>query len=206
MRRVTKAKSPNPDSMKLIVGLGNPGIFYRNSRHNAGFRVAAALADECGIRLKRNSVTFSVEGKGEVDGEQCVIAQPMTFMNLSGRSVKALLKRHNTQLDELLVVCDDMDLELGTFRLRPSGSSGGHNGLQSIIDSIASNEFARLRIGISRPRAGQDPKDFVLSSFNRQERVEFTRTIEKAVQCCGVWLKESLTRAMNQFNTKRKEK
>ncbi|MDD4908851.1 MAG: aminoacyl-tRNA hydrolase [Candidatus Omnitrophica bacterium] len=192
--------------MKLIVGLGNPGIFYRNSRHNAGFRVVKALADEYGINLKRNKLTHSVEGKGEVDGERCIIAQPLTFMNLSGRSVKALLKNHNTDLSELLVVCDDMDLDTGAIRLRPSGSSGGHNGLQSIIDSVAGNEFARLRIGIGRPRSGQDPKDFVLSSFNRQERAEFTGIIEEAVQCCGVWLKEGLTRAMNRFNAKRKEK
>ena len=192
--------------MKVIVGLGNPGIFYRNSRHNAGFRVVKALAEESGISFKRNKLTYSMEGKGEVDGEQCIVAQPLTFMNLSGRSVRALLKNHNTQLSELLVVCDDMDLEPGEIRLRPSGSSGGHNGLQSIIDAIASNEFARLRIGIGRPRSNQDPKDFVLSSFNRQERAEFTSTIGKAVQCCGVWLKEGLTRAMNQFNAKRKER
>jgi PTH1 family peptidyl-tRNA hydrolase len=168
--------------------------------------VIKALADEYGIRLKRNSLTYSIEGKGEADGEQCIIAQPLTFMNLSGRSVKALLKNHNAQLDELLVVCDDMDLEPGSLRIRPSGSSGGHNGLESIIDCLASNEFARLRIGIGRPRVNQDPKDFVLSSFNRQERAEFTSSIEKAVQCCGAWLKEGLTRAMNRFNVKRKER
>lgn len=192
--------------MKLIVGLGNPGLLYRNSRHNAGSRVIKELAAQHKISLKKNSLTYSVEGKGILGDESFIVAHPFTYMNLSGRSVKALLKRHRVTLENLLIVCDDMDLDLGRIRIRPHGSCAGHKGLQSIIDSLASNGFARLRIGIGRPAANEDAKDFVLGALRREEKAEFLKAIDEAVACCNIWINEGTTRAMNQFNRKRTAK
>ena len=192
--------------MKLIVGLGNPGLLYRNSRHNAGSRVISKLAAQEKVSLKKNSFTHSIEGKGVLGHERYILAQPLTYMNLSGRSIKALINRHHLAQEQLLVVCDDMDLEVGAIRLRAEGSSGGHNGLQSIIDSLASSAFARLRIGIGRPASGVDARDFVLEAFRRQEKTEFLQAIDEAAGCCRVWIEEGTKQAMNRFNRKRTAK
>ncbi len=189
--------------MKLIVGLGNPGRNYTESRHNAGFSVIKALSKDYKIPLKKD--TFSLSGKGKVEGESLILALPLTFMNLSGIAVNALIKKYKIDLENLLVVCDDLDLGLGVIKIRPDGSSGGHRGLGSIIDSLGSQEFGRLRIGISRPLKGNiDAASFVLSPFTKREKGKMKETIEEACDCCRAWAKKGITESMNIFNRRSK--
>ncbi len=208
--------------MKLIVGLGNPGRNYTESRHNAGFSVIKALSKDYKIPLKKD--TFSLSGKGKVEGESLILALPLTFMNLSGIAVNALIKKYKIDLENLLVVCDDLDLGLGVIKIRPDGSSGGHRGLGSIIDSLGSQEFGRLRIGISRPprqlvsknvgdvnlcggrplKGNIDAASFVLSPFTKREKGKMKETIEEACDCCRAWAKKGITESMNIFNRRSK--
>jgi len=189
--------------VKLIVGLGNPGRNYTESRHNAGFSVIKALSKDYKIPLKKD--TFSLSGKGKVEGEKLILALPLTFMNLSGIAVSALIKRYKIDLENLLVVCDDLDLGLGVIKIRPDGSSGGHRGLGSIIDSLGSQEFGRLRIGIGRPLEGNiDAASFVLSPFTKREKGKMKETIGEACDCCRVWAKKGITESMNIFNRRSK--
>jgi PTH1 family peptidyl-tRNA hydrolase len=123
-------------------------------------------------------------------------------MNLSGSAVKGLLKKYRIDLKDLLVVCDDLDLECGRLKLRPGGSSGGHRGLESIIASFASRDFARLRLGIGRPLRGKDATDYVLSAFSRKEKEEVSSMIERATVCCSSWLTKGTTETMNIFNSR----
>ena len=136
--------------MKLIVGLGNPGRQYADSRHNIGFLVLRALAADA--VFKREPNVFSLTAKIRINREAHLLALPLTFMNLSGSAVEALCDKFDISLSDLLIVCDDLDLEFGSMRLKAKGSSAGHRGIQSIIESLGSNDFARLRIGIGRPR------------------------------------------------------
>jgi len=189
--------------VKLIVGLGNPGRNYTESRHNAGFFVIKALSKNYKIPLKKDS--FSLSGKGKVQGESLILALPLTFMNLSGIAASALIKKYKIDLENLLVVCDDLDLGLGVIKIRPDGSSGGHRGLGSIIDSLGSQEFGRLRIGIGRPLGGKiDAASFVLSPFTKREKGKMKETIGEACDCCRVWAKKGITESMNIFNRRSK--
>jgi len=189
--------------MKLIVGLGNPGIIYRDSRHNIGFSVVKALAKACKISFKRESSSCSLVGRGKMEGQAVVLAMPLTFMNLSGSAVNALLKKYKIGPEDLLVVCDDLNLEFGRMRIRPSGSSGGQRGLKSIIAALNSQEFCRLRVGIGRPHPATDAADFVLSYFKRNELAGVKEIIERAGDCCQVWAARGVTESMNIFNTRR---
>jgi PTH1 family peptidyl-tRNA hydrolase len=185
---------------KLVVGLGNPGKEYAGTRHNIGFDVVDRLASkrECSLRRRWK---FAAE-VGEAGG--VTLVKPQTFMNRSGLSVAAVVKWLKLTPQDLLVVVDDADLPLGQLRLRPSGGSGGHNGLRSIIEALGSEEFARLRIGIGRREPfGADITDHVLGRFGAAERTavrEVTDEAVAAIECC---LKEGLTAAMNQFNRKK---
>ncbi len=189
--------------MKLIVGLGNPGFFYRNSRHNIGFSVVKALAKAAKFSFKSESGTCSLVGKGKIDTQAVILAMPLTFMNLSGRAVAALFKKHKIALEDLLVVCDDMDLEFGRMRIRPNGSSGGQRGLRSVIDALGAEDFCRLRVGIGRPHGAREASDFVLSRFNRSELAKLNDITERAVECCQVWATRGVAESMNIFNTRR---
>jgi len=200
--------------MKLIVGLGNPARIYTESRHNIGFSVIKALSKIYKIPLKKDN-TFSLSGKGKLEGENLILALPLTFMNLSGIAVSALTKKYKIDLprpsragrslDNLLVVCDDLDLGFGVIKIRPSGSSGGHRGLGSIIDSLGSQGFPRLRVGIGRPlQARTDAASFVLSPFAKKEKEKIKELIENACDCCRVWVKKGITESMNIFNRRSK--
>ena len=186
--------------MKLIVGLGNPGLIYRASKHNIGFTVVKALSQSFKTPLKRDKATFSLSAKVRISGQSVLLAMPLTFMNLSGSAVSALLKKHGIDLKDLLVVLDDLDLDFGRLRLRPRGSSGGHRGLKSIIDSLDSTEFARLRIGIGRPVTGADAARYVLSPFAKKERGQLRQVIRDACDCCESWVDKGTTETMNIFN------
>jgi PTH1 family peptidyl-tRNA hydrolase len=219
--------------MKLIVGLGNLGRIYTESRHNIGFSVIRALSKIYKIPLKKDN-TFSLSGKGKIGAENLILALPLTFMNLSGIAVSALIKKYKIDLphlarevrglDNLLVVCDDLDLDFGVIKIRPSGSSGGHRGLGSIIDSLGSQEFSRLRVGIGRPphqlvsknvgkvnwcrgrplRDNTDAASFVLSPFAKKEKGKIKELIENACDCCRVWAMKGIVESMNIFNRRSK--
>jgi len=189
--------------VKLIVGLGNPGRNYTESRHNIGFSVVKALSKDYKIPLKKDNA-FSLSGKGKIAPENLVLALPLTFMNLSGMAVSALIKKYKIGLENLLVICDDLDLGFGAIKIRPSGSSAGHRGLGSIVDSLGTQEFARLRIGIGRPlRADADAADFVLSPFTKKEKREIKGVIEEACGCSRSWATKGIIESMNIFNRRK---
>lgn len=193
--------------MKLIVGLGNPGKIYEGSRHNIGAAVVKNLAKIYGITLKRDKSVLSLTGKGSIEGHDAALALPLTFMNLSGSAVKPLAARYGIDpARDLLVVCDDLDLEFGRLRIRPAGSSGGHKGLKSIMSAFGSQSFCRLRVGIGRPsERNPDAADYVLSRFNRHERARLKDIIAEATDCLSIWITTGVTETMNTFN-KKKEK
>src|SRR3989304_1100710 len=154
--------------MKLIVGLGNPGRRYQGTRHNIGARVIDTLA-------RRHHVALREEGWADVgaltlDGARVLLARPQTYVNVRGTAVADLRRRHRLPLENLLVAFDDLDLPVGQIRLRAKGGHGGHNGMRSIIETLGSEEFARLRVGIGRPPEGVDPADYVLSRFSKEEQ------------------------------------
>ena len=149
----------------LIVGLGNPGPDYRHNRHNVGFMAIDALARALDIPIQRVELRALV-GKGLLDGQRVILAKPQTFMNKSGQAVASLARFYKIPVDQILVVHDDLDLPFGNLRLRPEGGTGGHKGMDSIMNRLGTREFPRLRVGIGRPPGRMDPADFVLHDFD----------------------------------------
>lgn len=186
--------------MKLIVGLGNPGSAYTDSRHNIGFLAIKGLAKEFAIALKRNFGTAMVSGRGKISGKDVVLAEPLTFMNRSGIGVLALVKKYKLDSKDLLVICDDLDLDFGRLKIKESGSSGGHRGLESIIDSLGTRNFARLRIGIGRPYGKQDAAEYVLAPFTKKEKESMSLILNQAGNCVACWVLEGIAKTMNMFN------
>lgn len=192
--------------MKLIVGLGNPGKAYQNSRHNAGFLILTALAKKYRVEFKKEKDAYAQTARTKIGNEKVIFARPQTFMNLSGFCIKALLGKYKIRLEDLAVICDDLDLGLGRIKIKNSGSSGGHRGLKSIIDILGSNGFSRLRVGIGRPdsKIYPDAAEYVLSDFGRDERKTAESMINRACECIEIWVAAGITRAMDVFNAKTK--
>jgi PTH1 family peptidyl-tRNA hydrolase len=188
--------------MKLIVGLGNPGPSYARTRHNLGFRVVDRLAEQLGASVARREAEALV-GAVRVEGDALLLAKPQTYMNLSGRAVGELVRRYEIPLDGLLVVLDDLDLPLGTIRIRRKGSAGGHRGLQSVIEALSSAEFPRLRLGIRPDAPIADTVAFVLSPFEPEEEPVVEAMIECAVAAAMCWAREGIEKAMAEFNARR---
>ena len=183
----------------LIVGLGNPGLAYRHNRHNVGFMVADALADKLEIPLKR--VKFKAQiGNGKLEDIPIIIAKPLTFMNNSGEAVAPLVRYFKVPLERLLVIHDDMDLPLGTLRMRPSGGSAGHNGMLSIFDKLGTNAIPRLRVGIGRPPGRMDPADYVLQDFPKSDEELLKMVIAQACEAALAFITNGLEKAMNTYN------
>lgn len=182
------------------MGLGNPGETYAGSRHNLGSLTVRTLGKRRKAAFKKDARTLSLCGKATLKGQKIILAIPLIFMNLSGGALKALLKRYKVGLEDLLVVCDDLDLELGRLKIRPGGCSGGHQGLESIAKTLNSQEFARLRLGIGRPPSDLRAADYVLSRFDREEQKQLKAVVEKACDCCEVWVRQGLDKSMNIFN------
>lgn len=180
----------------LVVGLGNPGPRFERTRHNVGFMVANELARRAGASFKSTKQRADV-AKATVDDRSLLIAQPQTYMNESGAAVSRLVQYYHVPLSRLMVVCDDLDLPFGTLRLRPSGSSGGQNGLRSIIAQLGTQEFARLRIGVGRPRG--DAVDHVLSRFPPDQEGLLPRLVDVAADATVAGLGD-MRAAMNQYN------
>jgi PTH1 family peptidyl-tRNA hydrolase len=187
--------------VRVIAGLGNPGREYEGSRHNAGFLVVAGLADECGIKLSAGRGDFMM-GEGRLAGARVALVMPLTYMNGSGRAVRQVLDGAGSTVEELLVVCDDVDLPLGQLRLRGSGSDGGHRGLRSIVNALSTEQFARLRLGVGRPPVGDATADFVLDGFSEEEIPTVNDMIDRAVQAVRVLVRDGLERAMTVYNRK----
>lgn len=182
----------------MIVGLGNPGPAYAKNRHNVGYQCLELLAWE--HKLAFNKLMFKAyTAQGTIANEKVLLARPLTFMNLSGQSVRPLLRWYRTALTDLLIVYDDLDLPLGKLRLRARGASAGHKGMQSIIESLGTNEFARMRIGIGHPTRGDAPHH-VLSDFTAEEWITVKLTMDRAVAAIRVFIAEGISAAMNQFN------
>ncbi len=183
----------------LIVGLGNPGLAYRHNRHNVGFMVADTLADKLEIPLKR--VKFKAQiGNGKLGDIPIIIGKPLTFMNNSGEAVAPLVRYFKVPLERLLVIHDDMDLPLGTLRMRPSGGSAGHNGMLSIFDKLGTNAIPRLRVGIGRPPGRMDPAGYVLQDFPRSEEELLSMVIAQACEAALAFITTGLEKAMNTYN------
>jgi PTH1 family peptidyl-tRNA hydrolase len=188
------------DSGHLIVGLGNPGAQYSRTRHNAGFMVVEQLASRWGA-VWNDEKKFAARVAQARRGEQRVwLSQPQTFMNLSGETVAAMVKFYQLPLNRLLVVVDDADLPLGTIRLRPDGSSGGHHGLESIEQHLASRQTARMRIGIGRVDGVREIGSYVLGKFDATESVLLEKVLTVAANQAECWLDAGIAKAMNQYN------
>jgi PTH1 family peptidyl-tRNA hydrolase len=191
--------------MKLIVGLGNPGKSYARSRHNVGFRCLNYFARRHSVRLDRRQCRARV-GVAQVSSQRVLLARPGTFVNLSGQSVACLVNKHHVHLGDLLVVYDDLDLPLGKIRLRQSGSSGGHRGMNSIISALGCGDFPRVRVGIGRPSVEKqsisedDVVNYVLSDFSPQEQTVIGPAIARTAEAIECFLTEGIEAAMNEFN------
>ncbi|HET6977637.1 MAG TPA: aminoacyl-tRNA hydrolase [Pyrinomonadaceae bacterium] len=185
----------------LIVGLGNPGKEYEWTRHNLGFMLIDKLAHDAGIAIGRRECSSFV-GRGEIEGTVTRLAKPQTFMNLSGQAVSCLLSKLQTELplQHLVVISDDLALPLGAIRIRERGSAGGHNGLTSIIASIGTSEFIRLRIGIQPDHPISDSKRFVLDEFPRSERVVVAETLARSADAIRTIIRDGALKAMSEFN------
>ena len=184
--------------MKLIVGLGNPGREYEHTRHNVGFQVAEELARRYHVTLKsRPSWKARVAKIAEI-GDGVLLAEPTTFMNLSGWAVREIAAFHKLSPSDVLVVVDDADLPLGRLRLRTSGSAGGHNGLKSVIQELGTVEFPRLRVGVGR-QAGE-LKNHVLGRFSVEEKSQIDAAVKRAADAAELFAKENILAAMNRFN------
>ncbi|HEX79100.1 MAG TPA: aminoacyl-tRNA hydrolase [Dehalococcoidia bacterium] len=188
--------------MKLIIGLGNPGSIYSKNRHNMGFTCVRLLARRYGIRLDKKQ-SLARTGSGLIEDEPVVLARPQTYMNLSGRSVSRLVKSLKISPEDLVVIHDDLDLPTGRIRIRSGGGSGGHKGIESVIDELGSQDFIRVRIGIGRPfeGAGEDEViDYVLSDFTPEEDRLMKKAIERACDAIACLITEGLNSAMNGYN------
>ena len=186
--------------VKIIVGLGNPGDKYKNTRHNIGFMVTEALASKYGIDGKHNSKFNALFGKGVIEGQEVIIVQPLTYMNLSGQSVSKVLSWYKSELSELIVIYDDISIDLGKIRFRPSGSAGGHNGIKSIISCCGGDNFDRLKVGIG-PNPGEHLwASYVLEKFSEGETEVLKKVIPLCVESLEYYLKTGINSAQNEYN------
>lgn len=183
--------------MKLVVGLGNPGKKYSETRHNLGFKVVNELAHRHRIEKEENRFD-AIVGHCRINAEKTLLVKPLTFMNLSGKAVQPIMRFYKIALQDLIVIYDDMDLPCAALRIRASGGSGGHKGVLSIIEMLGSQDFARIRIGIGRPPRGV--VEWVLSTPQPEERLELEAAVHSAADAVECWVKEGLVKAMNRFN------
>lgn len=186
--------------MYIIVGLGNPGKDYQNTRHNIGFYVIDMLADKNHIVMGEKKHK-AIIGRGFAAGQKAVLVKPQTYMNLSGESVWDVINFYKIdEKKELIVVSDDVSLDVGQIRIRKKGSAGGHNGLKSIIQHLGHDEFQRVRMGVGEKPQGGDLADYVLGHFSREEREVMEESARRAAEAIEVMITDGPDKAMNQFN------
>lgn len=184
----------------MIIGLGNPGIKYALTRHNVGFWLIDVLAERWGISVKKEKWK-SLVGEGVIQGEKVILIKPQTYMNLSGEAVRPAIDYLKADIEDICVVYDDLDLPPGKIRLRLKGSSGGHNGMKSIIHHLGTDQFKRVKIGIGRPERGQQSiPDYVLSPFAKEELDIIHESVSKVADAMETWLKYPFLEVMNRYN------
>lgn len=185
--------------MKLIIGLGNPGDKFKDTRHNVGFRVVDKLAEFLNIDLQRTG-HISLFGPGKIEGEKVFLAKPLTYMNKSGHAVNSFLRYYQIPLENLLVIYDDADLQVGRLRLRSRGGAGGHRGMESIISCLGKGDFPRLRLGIKGKGRARQLAEYVLREFDKDERALIDQVVDEAVDVVRLFIKEGISGAMNKYN------
>lgn len=187
--------------MYIIAGLGNPGREYAGTRHNIGFDVITRLSDAYNIPLdfKKHKALC---GKGCIEGQKVILAQPQTYMNLSGESVRELVDYYKVSADELIIIYDDISLDVGQLRIRIKGSAGGHNGIKSIIACLGTQEFTRIKVGVGDKPKGWDLADYVLGHFKEQEEEAVREGLKRAGDACKMLLTDGTAAAMNEYNKK----
>ncbi len=187
------------EDLFLIVGLGNPGPRFARNRHNVGFQVVDLLAHQHHLVFQRAEFRAAVAA-GALADRRVLLAKPQTFMNLAGQAVAPLARFYKIPLSQILVLYDELDLPLGRLRFRPEGGSGGHNGMKSLVDSLGTQAFARLRIGIDRPPGKMDPAAYVLQDFSSDQEIEMAFCRPRAAEGVVTWLREGIAAAMNKYN------
>jgi len=188
------------ESWHLIAGLGNPGAEYANTRHNAGFSLVVKLAERWRVDWRNERKFKARVARAERNCRRVLLGQPQTFMNASGEAVRAMVDFYRLPPENLLVAVDDADLPLGELRLRAEGSSGGHHGLESIAQHLATRKFARLRLGIGRKDGAREITDYVLDRFGKMEAVLMEKVLGRAADQAECWLADGIEMAMNRFN------
>lgn len=185
--------------MKVIVGLGNPGTKYAGTRHNIGFDTVTALADKYNIKLKDKKFNGLI-GEGFIEGEKVMLVQPQTYMNLSGECVGLIAGFYKLEAEDIIVICDDINLDTGRLRIRAKGSAGGHNGLKNIIAHLGTEAFPRIRIGVGEKTEGWDLADYVLARFSGDDEATMRKAIKNAVGAVETWISYDIGKAMNLYN------
>ena len=188
--------------MFVIAGLGNPGRKYENTRHNMGFLAVDRLAEKHGIKVSKIKHKALI-GDGIISGQRVLLVKPQTYMNLRGESLREVMNYYNVDIQNLIVIYDDLDLEIGALRIRKKGSAGSHNGMKSVVNQLQSQDFPRIRIGIGKS-GGLDWKDFVTGKIGRQEGDTLAETIARAADAAECILDKGIDRAMNEYNIKPK--
>ena len=185
--------------MKVIVGLGNPGTKYAGTRHNIGFDTVTALADKYSIKLKDKKFNGLI-GEGFIEDEKVMLVQPQTYMNLSGECVGLIAGFYKLDAEDIIVICDDINLDTGRLRIRAKGSAGGHNGLKNIIAHLGTEAFPRIRIGVGEKTEGWDLADYVLARFSGEDEAAMRKAIKNAVGAIETWISYDIGKAMNLYN------
>ena len=186
--------------MKLIVGLGNPGKEYLLTRHNIGFMVLEKMAKEYRIKFRADRYFKALTAECAIGGEDCYLAKPQEFMNLSGHAVELIVKRFKVDFKNILLIVDDIEIPFGTIRIRPKGTDAGHKGLRSVLDCLGTNEVTRERIGIRGRDSIKDVSRYVLSRFAKSEQRILPDILQRASSACECWVREGVDSAMNRFN------
>ena len=190
--------------MYLIIGLGNPEPEYARTRHNMGFDVINKIARKYNIELSRSNYN-AIYGTGIIEGKKVILIKPQTFMNLSGESVKKYVDFYKVPLEDVLVIYDDMDTDIGSIRVRAKGNAGSHNGMKSMIKELNSVDFPRIRVGVGRPKDEFDKIDYVIGQVADEEYVELQKGQDKAAEAAICYIKDGIDSAMNTFNIKIEE-
>ncbi|CUH93814.1 MAG TPA: aminoacyl-tRNA hydrolase [Herbinix luporum] len=191
--------------MRIIIGLGNPTEKYQATRHNIGWDAITRIADDYNIALNQNKHK-AICGTGYIEGEKVILAQPVTYMNLSGESVRQLVDYYKVSAQDIIVIYDDISLDVGQLRIRKKGSAGGHNGIKSIISHLGTDEFPRIKIGVGEKPKDWDLADYVLSRFKEDEEKIIREALKDSSDACRMIISDGMDAAMNKYNKKKEAK
>ncbi len=196
-----RRKQQEEKIMKLIVGLGNPTAKYDRTRHNVGFEVIDQLSKEYNISVD-TAKHKGLYGKGRIEGQTVILLKPMTYMNLSGESVVAVANYFKIEAEDIIVIYDDINLDVGRLRIREKGSAGGHNGIKNIITHLGTDAFPRIRVGVGMKPPKMDLADYVLSHFTKEEQIAMESGYDKACKALSLMVMDDIPKAMNDYNGK----